>query len=71
MTGGRDPIAFQLFKNTLFSIVDGMALTIYRTAYSGVLKDGMDYSTAFLTPMVGRSPRASRCPGISVRSPTP
>src|SRR5438128_51110 len=48
MTGpARDPIAFELFKNTLFSIADEMALTIYRTAYSGVIKDGMDYSTAF------------------------
>src|SRR2546427_826720 len=44
---GRDPIAFELFKNTLFSIADEMALTIFRTAYSGVLKDVMDYSTAF------------------------
>ncbi len=41
-----DPIAFELFKNTLFSIADEMALTIFRTAYSGVLKDVMDYSTA-------------------------
>src|SRR5437667_6148533 len=46
-TTARDPIGFELFKNTLFSIADEMALTIYRTAYSGVLKDGMDYSTAF------------------------
>ena len=46
-TDGHYPIAFELFKNTLFSIADEMALTIYRTAYSGVLKDGMDYSTAF------------------------
>src|SRR2546428_13498855 len=46
-TTGRDPIGFELFKNTLFSIADEMALTIYRTADSGVLKDGMDYSTAF------------------------
>jgi len=42
----RDPIAFELFKNTLLSIADEMALTILRTAYSGVLKDNMDYSTA-------------------------
>src|SRR5262249_14429958 len=38
---------FELFKNALFSIADEMALTIFRTAYSGVLKDVMDYSTAF------------------------
>ena len=42
----RDPIAFELFKNSLLSIADEMALTIFRTAYSGVLKDVMDYSTA-------------------------
>jgi N-methylhydantoinase B len=43
----RDPIAFELFKNALFSIADEMALTIVRTAYSGVIKDVMDFSTAF------------------------
>ena len=48
MTAPRlDPMAFELFKNALFSIADEMALTIFRTAYSGVLKDVMDYSTAF------------------------
>ena len=47
MTAARDPIAFELFKNALFSIADEMALTITRTTYSGVLKDNMDFSTAF------------------------
>jgi len=42
-----DPIAFELFKNSLFSIADEMALTICRTTYSGVLRDNMDFSTAF------------------------
>jgi N-methylhydantoinase B len=42
----RDPIAFELFKNSIFSIADEMALTVFRTTYSGVLKDNMDYSTA-------------------------
>ncbi|MSQ21609.1 MAG: hypothetical protein EXR39_19235 [Betaproteobacteria bacterium] len=41
----RDPIAFELFKNAVFSIADEMALTVFRTTYSGVLKDNMDYST--------------------------
>src|SRR5262249_19907289 len=40
-----DPIAFELFKNAIFSIADEMALTIFRTTYSGVLKDNMHYST--------------------------
>src|ERR687896_523033 len=42
-----DPIAFELFKNAIFSIADEMALTVMRTTYSGVLKDNMDFSTAF------------------------
>ena len=44
---GFDPITFELFKNALFSMTDDMALTIFRTTYSGVLKDNMDYSTGF------------------------
>jgi len=42
-----DAISFELFKNALFSITDEMALTLFRTTYSGVLKDNMDYSTGF------------------------
>jgi N-methylhydantoinase B len=47
MSASPDPIAFELFRNAIFSIADEMALTVYRTSYSGVLKDNMDYSTAF------------------------
>ncbi|SDC31857.1 hydantoinase B/oxoprolinase family protein [Belnapia rosea] len=48
MTGrDYDPIEFELFKNAIFSIADEMALTVHRTTYSAVLKDNMDYSTAF------------------------
>ena len=47
MTADHDPIAFELFKNAMFSIADEMALTVFRTTYSGVLKDNMDYSTGF------------------------
>jgi N-methylhydantoinase B len=43
----QDPIGLELFKNSLFSIADEMALTICRTTYSGVLRDNMDFSTAF------------------------
>jgi N-methylhydantoinase B len=46
VSDGFDPIVFELFKNAIFSIADEMALTIFRTTYSGVLKDNMDYSTA-------------------------
>ena len=47
MTEIKDPIAFELFKNAIFAIADEMAVTITRTTYSGVLKDNMDFSTAF------------------------
>ena len=47
MTEIKDPIAFELFKNSIFAIADEMAVTITRTTYSGVLKDNMDFSTAF------------------------
>jgi N-methylhydantoinase B len=47
MASKRDPITFELFKNAIFSIADEMALTIVRTSYSGVIKDNMDFSTAF------------------------
>ena len=42
----RDSYSFELFKNALHSLTDEMALTIFRTSYSGILKGGMDYSTA-------------------------
>ena len=33
-----DPFTLELFKNSLFSISDEMAVTICRTTYSGVLR---------------------------------
>src|SRR6201985_73973 len=41
-----DPITAELFRNALAALGDEMVLTIYRTAYSGVLKNIMDYSAA-------------------------
>src|SRR5262249_29493267 len=58
-----DPIGFELFKNTLLSIADEMALTILRTAYSGVLKDNMHYSTAFCAAGGGRVAQGLTLPG--------
>jgi len=42
----HDPITAELFRNAIVALADEMALTIYRAAYSGVLKNIMDYSTA-------------------------
>lgn len=41
-----DAITEELFRNAVAAIGDEMVLTIYRTAYSGVLKNIMDYSAA-------------------------
>ena len=41
-----DPITFEVVKNGLASIGDEMALVIMRSAYSPVVRDSMDYSTA-------------------------
>ncbi len=41
-----DPITEELFRNAISALGDEMVLTIYRTAYSGVLKNIMDYSAA-------------------------
>ena len=46
MKAKTDAFAFELFKNSLSSIADEMALTVYRTSYSSVIKSNMDYSTA-------------------------
>ncbi len=42
----RDPLTFELIKNTLAGIADGMAVTVVRTARSFVVKQSMDFSTA-------------------------
>ncbi len=42
----NDAITEELFRNALAALGDEMVLTIYRTAYSGVLKNIMDYSAA-------------------------
>jgi N-methylhydantoinase B len=41
-----DPITFEVVKNALSSVADEMALIIMRSAYSPVVRDTMDYSTA-------------------------
>lgn len=46
-TRAIDPVTLEVIQNGLGSIVDEMALTVMRTAYSGVVKDALDYSTAF------------------------
>jgi N-methylhydantoinase B len=41
-----DPLTLEVIKNALASIADEMALMVMRSAYSPVVRDTMDYSTA-------------------------
>ena len=38
-----DPVTLQIVGNALASIADEMATTIFRTAHSSVVRDGMDF----------------------------
>jgi N-methylhydantoinase B len=41
-----DPITLEVIQNALSSIADELALVIMRAAYSNIVRDSMDYSTA-------------------------
>lgn len=45
-----DPVTFELIKNNIDTIVDEMTLTMVRTAYSGNIREGMDFSAAICDP---------------------
>ncbi len=45
-----DPITQEIVANALASIADEMATTIFRTAHSTVVRDGMDFSAALCDP---------------------
>jgi len=46
MAQSVDPITFEVIKNGLDSIADQMALVLMRTAYSSIVRDSLDFSTA-------------------------
>src|SRR5258705_10700866 len=43
----HDPVRLELVKNAIGSVVDEMVLTVVRIAYSSIMKDTMDLSSAF------------------------
>ncbi|MBI3977370.1 MAG: hydantoinase B/oxoprolinase family protein [Chloroflexi bacterium] len=45
-----DPVTFELIKNGLTLLCDEMALTMARAAYSPVVREQLDFTTALLTP---------------------
>jgi N-methylhydantoinase B len=46
MNATVDSASLEIFKNALSSIADEMALVVMRTAYSPIVRDSMDFSTA-------------------------
>ena len=64
-----DPITEELFRNAISAIGDEMVLTIYRTAYSGVLKNIMDYSAAICDAQGRLVAQGLSLPGPSVLDP--
>lgn len=44
----HDPVTLEVVKNALASAADEMALVVLRSAYSPVVRDTMDYSTALM-----------------------
>ena len=46
--GTIDPFQLELLKSCFDTIADDMALTLMRTAHSGIVRDSLDFSTALL-----------------------
>lgn len=46
MSADFDPVTLEVVQNALASIADELALVIMRSAYSNIVRDSMDYSTA-------------------------
>jgi N-methylhydantoinase B len=66
----HDAITEELFRNAVAALGDEMALTIYRTAYSGVLKNIMDYSAALCDPQGRLVAQGLALPGHLCSIPT-
>ncbi len=49
-TRRADPLTFELIKNGLSVLCDEMALTMARAAYSLIVRESLDFTTALLTP---------------------
>jgi N-methylhydantoinase B/oxoprolinase/acetone carboxylase alpha subunit len=71
--GDFDPFLLEILKSSFDTIADDMALNLMRTAYSGIVRDSMDFSTAILDTAARRWPRASprRCILVPSTMPCP
>ncbi len=57
-----DPIGFSVFQNALVSVAEQMSAIIWRTSYSTVVREMLDYSTAVFDPRGRIVAQASRIP---------
>lgn len=50
MSVAIDPFQLEILKSSFDTIADDMAITLMRTAHSGIVRDSLDYSTALCDP---------------------
>lgn len=50
MRVATDPIGFEVFRNALVAVADQMAVIIWRTSFSTIIRELLDYSTAIFDP---------------------
>ena len=46
MDNDIDPFQLEIIRNSFDTIADDMALTLMRTAHSGIVRDSLDFSTS-------------------------
>src|SRR5918995_1461225 len=47
---GVDPITFEVFRNGLVAVAEQMSAIIWRTSFSTIIREMLDYSTAIFAP---------------------
>ncbi len=59
---GVDPIGFEVFRNALVAVAEQMSAIIWRTSFSTVIREMLDYSTAIFDPQGRIVAQACRIP---------
>ncbi len=59
---GVDPIGFEVFRNALVAVAEQMSAIIWRTSFSTVIREMLDYSTAVFEPQGRIVAQACRIP---------
>ncbi|MBI2207224.1 MAG: hydantoinase B/oxoprolinase family protein [Candidatus Rokubacteria bacterium] len=59
---GVDPITFEVFRNGLVAVAEQMSAIIWRTSFSTIIREMLDYSTAIFDPAGRIVAQACRIP---------